>query len=272
LIELVLISLVVGGLLIALIGYYISRLGLSTIAFSAAHAALAGVAFSSILNSDPYTLPSILTLCLGLVLGIALPKTSAETINNLSMMLFSIFSSTALMAIYFGNVVVLSTSRVGGLLWGSPLAITVDRFICITILIGALLVYLMLFKSKLDAIVFDKKLAEAEGINVQTHSIIVITFMCIALVLMLEVVGGFLVFSLIYVPYIVSVIITPKADLQLIIAGLFGAILPPLGAYLSMLFDTPIGSTIALTISLSAIAIYIIMKSLQYFQTSGETQ
>jgi ABC-type Mn2+/Zn2+ transport systems, permease components len=109
--------------------------------------------------------------------------------------------------------------------------------------------------------VFDKKLAEAEGINTQFFSMLIITFMCIAVVLMLEVVGGFLVFSLIYIPYIVSLILSQRADLQLMITGLFGIIITPLGAYLSLVLDTPIGSTIALTISISAIVIYIVKKS-----------
>jgi ABC-type Mn2+/Zn2+ transport system permease subunit len=255
--ELVYLSSAIGGLLLALVGYYISRLHLSTIAFSAAHAALAGAAISAILGSDPYVIPATLTLCLGLVLGMALPKANAEVMNNLSMMMFSMFNSVALIGIYLSNTVVLSTTRVGGLLWGSPLAITADRFIGITVLTGAFLIYLMLFKPKLDAVVFDKKLAESEGINVQAHSIAIITFTCIALVLMLEMVGGFLVFSLIYVPCIVSVVATSRADLQLVISGLFGAIVTPLGAYFSLLLDTPIGSTIALTISLLAIAIYL---------------
>ena len=271
--EEVFISLVIGGFILALLGYYISRLGLSTIAFSAAHAALAGTAISTIiLNSDPYTLPAIFTLCLGLVLSLVLPRTSIEVLNNLSMMLFSLFNSVALIAIYLGNVVVLSTTRIGGLLWGSPLAVTIDRFIYIIVLTSIFTTYLILFKPKLDAIVFDKKLAEAEGINVQYYSIAIITFMCIALVLMLEVVGGFLVFSLIYVPYIVSVVVTSRADLQLVIAGLFGAITAPLGAFLSLVLDTPIGSTIALTISLSAITIYIVKKVVVCFKNLRETQ
>jgi ABC-type Mn2+/Zn2+ transport system permease subunit len=262
-IELICASLAIGGLILALTGHYISKLGLSTIAFSAAHAALAGAAISSVLGSDPYTLPALFTLSLGLVLGVALPKASGEVMNNLSMMMFSLFNSIALIAIYLSNVVVLSTTRVGGLLWGSPLAITIDRFACITALFGAFLVYLMFFKSKLDAIVFDKRLAEAEGINIQAHSTAVITFMCVALVLMLEVVGGFLVFSLLYVPYIASVTVTSRADVQLMIAGLFGAIVAPLGANLSLALDTPIGSTIALTVSLLAMAIYAVKRSVE---------
>jgi ABC-type Mn2+/Zn2+ transport system permease subunit len=271
-IELVSASLVIGGSVLALTGHYTSKLGLSTIAFSAAHAALAGAAISSVLNSDPYTLPAILTLSLGLVLGVALPKADSEVMNNLSMMMFSLFTSIALIAVYLSNAVVLSTTRVGGLLWGSPLAITVDRFACITALFGAFLIYLMFFKSKLDAIVFDKRLAEAEGINVQAHSIAIVTFMCVALVLMLEVVGGFLVFSLLYVPYIASAAITSRADVQLIIAGLFGAVVAPLGANLSLALDTPIGSTIALTVSLSAMAIYAVKSLWERFVSSRKVK
>jgi len=262
-IEVIIISSIIGSLMLALIGYYVSRLGLSTVAFSAAHAALAGAAISSILNSDPYTLPTVFTLCLGLILGLALPRTSSLVLNNISMMMFSFFNSIALLAIYVSNISVLSTTRIGGLLWGSLLAVTVDRFMYITVLAGVFLSFLILYKPKLDAIVFDKKLAEAEGINTQFISMVIITFMCIAVVLMLEVVGGFLVFSLIYVPYIVSLILSQKADLQLVITGLFGITITPLGAYLSLVLDTPIGSTIALTISISAIVIYIVKKSIE---------
>jgi ABC-type Mn2+/Zn2+ transport system permease subunit len=84
----------------------------------------------------------------------------------------------------------------------SPLTVTIDRFTYIVVPTGIFLTYLILFKSKLDAIVSDKKLAEAEGINTKLHSTVIMVFTCFAKVLMLEVVGGFLVFSLIYVPYI----------------------------------------------------------------------
>jgi iron/zinc/copper transport system permease protein len=261
--ELVFFSLVVGGFMLSAIGYYISRLGLSTITFSAAHAALAGAAISTILNSNPYALPAAFTLCLGLVLGLLTPRVSTAIINSVSMMLFSLFNSIALIGIYLSNAVVLSTARVGGLLWGSPLAITVDRFMYIVALTTAFLIYLLLYKHKLDAIVFDKKLAEAEGINVQLHTSAIIIFMCIALVLMLEIVGGFLVFALVYIPYITAVATTTRADLQLLIASIFGILTAPLGAYLSLLLDLPIGSTIALTASLSATAIYAIEKAIE---------
>jgi iron/zinc/copper transport system permease protein len=265
-IELVVVSSVVGGFILALVGYYISRLGLSTVTFSAAHAALAGLALSTILNMDSYILPIILTLSLGLVLGVALTRVSSEVMNNLSMMFFTFFNSITLLAIYLSNAVVLATTRVGGLLWGSPLAVTIDRFTYMVILTGIFITYFILFKSKLDAIVFDKKLAEAEGINTKLHSTVVIVFMCFAIVLMLEVVGGFLVFSLIYVPYIASVIMTSRADLQLVISCLFGMILTPIGVFLSFLYDIPIGSAIALTISLTTIATYVIKSSIRYFR------
>jgi ABC-type Mn2+/Zn2+ transport system permease subunit len=82
----------------------------------------------------------------------------------------------------------------------SPLAVTIDRFTYMVVLTGIFITYLILFKSKLDAIVSDKKLAE--DINTKLHSTVIMVFTCFAKVLMLEVVGGFLVFSLIYVPYI----------------------------------------------------------------------
>jgi ABC-type Mn2+/Zn2+ transport system permease subunit len=131
---------------------------------------------------------------------------------------------------------------------------------------GIFLTYLILFKSKLDAIVSDKKLAEAEGINTKLHSTVIMVFTCFAKVLMLEVVGGFLVFSLIYVPYIASVIMTSRADLELVISCLFGMILTPVDVFLSFLYDIPIGSAIALTISLTTIATYVIKSSIRYFR------
>jgi len=146
----------------------------------------------------------------------------------------------------------------------SPLAVTIDRFTYMVVLTGIFITYLILFKSKLDAIVSDKKLAE--DINTKLHSTVIMVFTCFAKVLMLEVVGGFLVFSLIYVPYIASVIMTSRADLQLVISCLFGMILTPVGVFLSFLYDIPIGSAIALTISLTTIATYVIKSSIRYFR------
>ena len=146
----------------------------------------------------------------------------------------------------------------------SPLTVTIDRFTYIVVPTGIFLTYLILFKSKLDAIVSDKKLAE--DINTKLHSTVIMVFTCFAKVLMLEVVGGFLVFSLIYVPYIASVIMTSRADLQLVISCLFGMILTPVGVFLSFLYDIPIGSAIALTISLTTIATYVIRSSIRYFR------
>ena len=248
-------SAVISGVMLSTIGFYISRLGLSTITFCVAHAALAGAAIASLLSLDPYTLSLALSIAVGVALGSSANRMCDKDLNNLSMALFSLFNSLALLSIYFSNTTVLATTRIGGLLWGSLLAVDTKRFIALLTLLTMFTVYQLLFKSQLDTIIFDKRLAEAEGVNTQLHTTLLLILIGVAITASLEIVGGFLVFSAIYIPTAIASSITPKTSKQLVIAAAAGGVAPAIGTAISIAYDTPVGATIALILSTAAFAI-----------------
>ncbi|MEM1901198.1 MAG: metal ABC transporter permease [Candidatus Nezhaarchaeales archaeon] len=262
----VMITIALGSVLLSGTGYYTSKLGLSTIAFGAAHAALAGAAIAYVTNLNPTILSLALATLLGAILSIVARRASNELVNNVIMTAFSAFNALALLSIYLSNTVVLATVGVGALLWGSPLAVTPNRFLVIVALLATFFSYTSLFRLQLHSIIFDRRLAEAEGIRVDLFTLITLVFLCFSLAAMLEVVGGFMTFTLLYVPNALATTITSKALIQLVTSSIYGLVASLLGALLSFTLDLPIGATIALTISMLTLPIYAYKILLQHLK------
>ncbi len=256
--EFVIPAIIIGSTILAILGFYASRLNLSTLTFAVAHSALAGAALALILDIDMIILALVFSLITGVILGYSSSKISSETLNNIAMTLFSLYNAIAVLAIYLSNTLVLATTRLSGLLWGSILAVTLDKFIVLVVIAVLLGVYVSSFRHHLDALLFDLKLAEAEGIDVILHSMIIIILMSISIALMLKIVGGFLVFTLVYAPILAATCIASRANIQLLISAVISSISGLSGIGLSFIYDLPVGASIALAASIITVASVII--------------
>jgi len=234
------------GALCGSLGVYLKRMNLLTISFTIAHAALAGAALSILLKTDPEVTAFIFGIFIAAMVEISHNKLGIDR-ELISMGFFSFSSAIAMFAIYLTPSVTLTSETASLVLWGSVLAATVRKIILLTFLIIALLIYVFAFKIEINTILFDKKLAEAEGVNVTLHATILIIITALSISLILKLTGAFLVFSLLFNPSMSAIKLTYKR--QPLIGAIIGGTSGAVGVLLSFALDTPIGATISIVSS-----------------------
>ena len=245
-----------GGGLCGILGYYVHRLGLVTLSFGIAHAALAGAAVGMVLGVDMTLTAMLFALGFALAIG-ALASRAPHQLELACMAFFAFFNAVALFMVYIANARVLATASVAAVLWGSVLAATAEKVMMLGALLALLGLYLAAFGHQVDAILFDVKLAEAEGIDVNLHTMILLLFVGSAIALTLKLTGGFLVFSLLYNPTAAALRISRRAWVQRALSPCLGAGCALAGLAASYALDWPVGAAIALlsTFALMAAAI-----------------
>ena len=248
-VALPLLTSFLSGLLCGTLGYYVDKLRIATLSFTVAHAALAGAAVGMILGMDMTLTAALTAVGFASVMG-TLSLKVGEAKELISMSFFSFFNALALFMIYLSNTTVLATSSVAAILWGSVLAITPFKISVLASTLLLFILYVILYKHRLDSLLFDRKLAEAEGINVHAHAFTIMLFVSVAIALTLKLTGGFLVFSLLYNPVMASIQISRKAHVQQLLSPTLGAIAATIGLLISYAIDLPVGACIAITSSI----------------------
>jgi len=239
------IAAALGSYLCSVLGLYISRLGLSTLIFAVAHAALAGAAIALVAGGSMTLNALILSLATAIALGVA-GKRLGYARDALSMTLFSLFNAVAILAIYCSSRLVLAASILSAVLWGSVLAVTREKLIALALLFTIFTVYSTAFRRQLDSLLFDPRLAEAEGMNVVLHTVALLSMASVSISLMLRIVGGFLVFTLLYVPTVLVTALQLSTKWQIVVAPLYGSLASIAGLCMSYALDLPAGVSIAL--------------------------
>lgn len=248
--SMLLISSIIGGVLAGglcgAVGAVCNRLKLMTMAFSMAHAALAGSALALLLGADIISLAMLLAIMTATILG-PLADHLRIPVDLVSMTLFSLYNALAFIFIISAPGPVLMTESVGQLIWGSILAIrpTYLAYFFLASLIA--LAFLAIFWGKISSILFDIRLAEAEGVNVRAYKYVILVIAGTTVTLALRMTGGFLVFSLLYVPAAASLQL--QASMRGIIAAswILGSASASIGLITSFLYDLPAGSSITIT-------------------------
>ncbi len=241
------IGAVLAGSLCGSLGVYLDRMNLLTLGFVIAHAALAGAALSIILRVNTELLAFVTSLITVSFIEFICARFNVKR-DLIAMSLFALTSSLGMFAIYFAPTTTLTAQTASLILWGSILAMTIGKIILLALIMIVLVIYITAFKTQINAILFDRKLAEAEGVKVTLHATIFILITTLTVSLILRLTGSFLVFSLIYNSAMAASQISRKR--QALIGGAMGALSGITGVIISFRLDTPIGATIALTSSI----------------------
>ena len=235
------------GFLCGHLGLYLKRLGLMTITFTVLHAVLAGAAISIMLSIPPEPLAFTLGVLLAMMIEYLHEYMGVDR-DAASMALFTLASSLAMMAIFMTPSKTLTSESASLILWGSILAINPGKLVLLVCILASVIVYVLAFKLEIHSILFDSELAEAEGVNVKLHALILIILIAVTITASLKLIGGFMLFSLLYNPIIVAE--RMRVTRQALASGFIGAASGFLGVILSYILNTPTGATVALTASM----------------------
>ncbi len=239
------------GSLCGALGAYLKRLGLLTLCFTVAHAALAGASLSVLLSTPPELTAFTLSVAAALIVELLYQRVGIER-ETISMCTFSLSSAIAMVAIYMSPSITLTAETASLVLWGSVLAATPGKIVLLSLLLAALALCILSFKLEIDALLFDSKLAEAEGVNVQLYSALFLLLAALAISVALKLTGGFLVFALLYNP--TAAVEKATYRRQPLLAGVVGGSSGLIGVIASYILDTPVGATIAIAASIALIA------------------
>ncbi|MEM1702219.1 MAG: metal ABC transporter permease [Desulfurococcaceae archaeon] len=239
------IGAVLTGFLNGLLGYFVKRLNLGTISFTIAHAALAGVAISMITPFNQVFITALVTMVTAVTMALITHR-YRDIADFLSMVLFNLFNAIAVLSLYMSMRYVLASYSLSALLWGHVLTLTISKLAVLVSILMVLLIYIILAKHDLNALLFDYKLAEAEGVDLLLHILVLLILIGVTMLSIIQFIGGFLAFSLLYNPVLTAGFLTKNAEKQQIISPVIGMSTSLLGFLLSLHFNTPIGASIAL--------------------------
>jgi len=249
--ALILKALIGGALaggLCSLLGVFAVRLRMSSMGFCMSHAAFAGAALGLLLSLDPLAMAMTCSLLTAAILGPLADKAKlpadvvAGIVFPITMALAFIF-----LALLPGPVIGLTALS---LLWGSILTLTTLDIVCLTLLTALTVAFICLFWKEVLAVLFDPRMAEADGINAKGYVYAMLFLLGAVVALSLKLVGGLLVYAL--VMNSASTALQASYDMKkvFLLSPLVGSSACVAGFLLSLWLDLPVGSSIVLVSSL----------------------
>jgi len=193
---------------------------------------------------SPVLFSAVTALLIGPVADKA--RLSQDTITSIA---FPLNMSLAFIFLTLSPQVGLS-SEVASVLWGSVISMSNKDILFMAILCTATPTLIGFFWKELFAIMFDRRLAEADGINTRPFVYFIIFLIGIVITFSLKLVGGLLIFALLFNTASTVLQFLQEMRKIIIVSPIVGAITCISGLITSLAFDIPVGSCIVLVSTL----------------------
>lgn len=230
-----------GGLL----GVVALRLRLSALGYAMAHAAFAGAALGLLLGISPLGLALTFSLVVAALLGPISERTGLPTDTVLAL-LFPLTMALGFLFLALTPGLPL-TSPALTLLWGSLLGVgwsDVAALAGVALLASA---FLLLFRREVWATLVERRLAEEAGVPARAILWALLFLLGAGVAAALRLVGGLLVYALLFLPSSAAAQLTFELRRQFLFAPLLGMVSALGGLALSFFANLPVGTAIALT-------------------------
>ena len=239
-----LIACILAGFLMGLIGVFVVRMRLSAIGYSMSHGAFAGAALGVATSINPLATGLVFASATALLIGPIADKARlhADTITSI------IFPLNMALAFVFLTLVpeVGLSSQVANILWGSIISMTNSDVVYLVTLFAATLATVYFVWKELFAIMFNRKLAQADGINTKPFVYLIIFLAGVAITFSLKLVGGLLIYALLFNPASTVLQFSENMRKVVVASPLVGMATTVSGLVVSLFFDLPVGSCIVI--------------------------
>ncbi|MBR6401340.1 MAG: metal ABC transporter permease [Firmicutes bacterium] len=242
-------ALIVGVLIAlcsSLLGVTLVLKRFSFIGDGLSHVAFGAMAIASVAN---FTNKMLLVLPITMVSAILLLRSGQNTkikgdaaIAMISVgalafgyMLMNIFPSTA-------NI----SGDVCGTLFGSTAIITLNKsdvWLCL-VLSAVVIAVFVIFYNKIFAVTFDENFAKATGTNANAYNLLIAVIIAVIIVLAMNLVGSLLISALVIFPALSAMRIFKSFKGVTVCSAILSSVCAFLGIMVSILANTPVGSTI----------------------------
>ncbi len=245
------------GVVLVLKRYSMIGDGLSHVAFAAATVATVLGVFNNIIIVMPITIIcAILILKSGKnkkIMGdasIAMLSVSALAIGYLIMNVFGTSSNLSqdVCTTLFGSTSILTLTKL-------------DVYISIFMTVLVLVLFIVLY-NRIFSVTFDEDFTKTSGINADFYNLIIAVITAIIVVIAMNFVGSLLTAALIIFPSLSAMRIFTNYKSVVITSAIFSVICSTIGMTTSILYSTPVGSTIVL-INIIVFCICVIINKLK---------
>lgn len=235
---------ILAGLSCSIVGIFVVRMNMASIGFCMSHAAFAGAALGVLIEVDPLLTALLFASVTAAFLG---PMTEHAKLNT-DVVIGIMFSLMIALAFVFINLSPEGAAQGTALriLWGSIFAISKYDVLYLAILSICTLTFLWLFYKEILSILFNRKLAEASGINTYLFFIAIIFLTGFAVSFSLKLVGGLLVYALIINPTSTAYQFFWDFKKIVISSPLIGVLSCLIGFLFSLHTDFPVGASIVI--------------------------
>lgn len=239
-----LVGALLSGATAGLLGSCALRLRLSALGYAMAHAAFAGAAMAFWLGLPPLLLSFLLALAAAALLGPVADYTGLPADSVLAI-LFPLTMALGFLFIALSPSQAL-TSPALTLFWGSLLGVGWSDVLVLGGVLAASAGFLILFRREVWATLVERRLAEEAGIKAKPILWALLFLIGAAVVGSLRLVGGLLIYALLFLPASAAAQLTLELRRQFFLAPALGALSGLIGFGLSFWADLPVGTSIAL--------------------------
>ena len=213
--------------------------GLSHVAFGAMAIAAVANLSNQMLLVLPITIVSAILLLAGgknrKIKGdaaVAMISVGALAIGYMIMNLFPTSSNVSgdVCTTLFGSTSILTLSKL-------------DVWLCVILSIIVVIIF-CLFYNKIFAVTFDENFARATGTNASVYNLIIAVIIAVIIVLAMNLVGSLLISALVIFPALSAMRVFKNFRAVTICSAVFSIVCTMLGIIVSILWGTPVGSTI----------------------------
>jgi ABC-type Mn2+/Zn2+ transport system permease subunit len=252
-----LFACILAGFLMGLIGVFVVRMRLSAIGYSMSHGAFAGAALGVATATNPLITGLLFASGTAFLIGPIADKARlhADTITGI---VFPLNMALAFVFLTLAPEIGLS-SQVANVLWGSIISMTNSDLVYLVTLFAATLAIVYFVWKELFAIMFNRKLAEADGINTKPFIYLIIFLAGVVVTFSLKLVGGLLIYALLFNPASTVLQFSENMRKVVIASPLIGMVTTVSGLFVSLFFDLPVGSCIVI-LSTIVFAIALILS------------
>ena len=131
-------------------------------------------------------------------------------------------------------------------LFGSTSILTLSKFdVWLSVILSfATVVVFCLFYNKIFAVTFDENFARATGTNASAYNLLIAVIIAVIIVLAMNLVGSLLISALVIFPALSAMRVFKNFRAVTICSAIFSIICTMLGIIVSIIWGTPVGSTI----------------------------
>ena len=236
------VSCILIGIFTGLMGVFVVRMRLSAIGYSMSHGAFAGAALGVATSTNPLMTAMLFASLVAFIIGPLADKARLHP-DTITSIIFPLNMALAFIFLTLTPEIGL-TSQVANVLWGSIISITNNDLVYMTTLCALTLSIIYFTWKELFAIMYNRKLAEADGVNTKPFIYLIILLSGVVITLSLKLVGGLLIYALLFNPASTALQFLEDMRKIIIASPLIGVATNLLGLTASLYLDLPVGSCI----------------------------